>query len=191
MIRQIHPTIGVACQGQCLQFHQNKAPSTLKLLHQTVSFNAVKMAHLLTLPLEILHIICANLCRHCTSETVEPTEPVVSIEPIDPEKLHEACFKGAKAFVMDNARVRIAALSAMTQTCTTIQHIAQPYLYHFPCARAPAVSKLLLRTLAERPHLAQYINQLFMFDMECRDLESILRMLLRIQEYQDDKEKIT
>ncbi|KAI8712337.1 hypothetical protein NCS52_01331500 [Fusarium sp. LHS14.1] len=151
------------------------------------------MAHLLTLPLEIQQMICANLCRHCTSESFEPIkEPVMSLEPpIDLETHHEACFKGAKAFVMDNARIRIAALSAMTQTCTTLQRIAQPYLYHYPCARAPAVSKLLLRTLVERPILAQYIDQLSMFDMECREIKSVLRFMLDIREFRDSREERT
>ena len=155
-------------------------------LHQTVSFDSVKMVHLTTLPLEILHAICANLCRHCTSEPVEPVEPGERVEQ------YELCFKGAEAFAMDKTKIKTAALSAMMLTCKTLRDIAQPYLYHYPYARAPAVSKLLLRSLVERPDLAHYINQLSMFDMQCQTLEGHLQILLRVPEYRDrSKEEIT
>lgn len=86
---------------------------------------------------------------------------------------------------MDKARIRIAALSAMTQTCTALRHIAQPYLYHYPCVRAPVVYQLLLRTLVERPDLAQYINELSAFDMTCDDIRLISRIQPHIRHVEE------
>ncbi|RSL47254.1 hypothetical protein CEP54_013490 [Fusarium duplospermum] len=74
----------------------------------------------------------------------------------------------------------------MTQTCTILRDIARPYLYHYPCIEA--VSRFLLRTIVERPDLAQHVKELSVFDMTCQEEVSaevvgILRTFL--QEHED------
>lgn len=133
------------------------------------------MVRLLDFPLDILHIMCANFCHHCTGKFDELGDP--SEQYREPSYCvsedQESCFNGAKAFFMDKASIRIATLSAMTKTCTALRHIAQPYMYHYPRIRGPAVYKLLLRTLVERPDLGQYINELSAFEMDCSRIEFI------------------
>ncbi|KAL2674171.1 hypothetical protein Neosp_012618 [[Neocosmospora] mangrovei] len=139
------------------------------------------MVNLLTISPEIQRLICANLCRHCTGEPLDPNGP---------QQRQVSIFDGEEAFIMDKAKIRVAALSAMTLTCTTLRRIAQPHLYHYPSARAPAASKLLLRTLVERPNLAQYIDKLSVFDMKCWSLEDDLQTMLHVQWNRDSKEKL-
>ncbi|RTE82410.1 hypothetical protein BHE90_003030 [Fusarium euwallaceae] len=127
------------------------------------------MAHLLSLPPEVLHSICASLCNHCNGP---PSQ--------DP---YGGCFKGAQ-FCADN-KPRLMALSAMTQTCTALRDIARPYLYHYPCIEA--VSRFLPRTIVERPDLAHHVKELSVFDMMCQEevsaeLVGILRTFLREHE---------
>ncbi|RSM19584.1 hypothetical protein CDV31_001471 [Fusarium ambrosium] len=130
------------------------------------------MVHLLSLPLEILGIICSNFCRHCTHEPKEPElrEPGQPAEPIG---LDDTCFKGADCYLADKTGAKNATLSAMAQTCKALRDIAQPYICHHPAIYDPEVYKLLHRTLVERPHFAQYIKELSAFDMTLADVTTI------------------
>ncbi|KAM0425734.1 hypothetical protein ACHAPT_008982 [Fusarium lateritium] len=107
------------------------------------------MAHLLSLPPEILHSICASFCHHCNSSLREERE----------------AFKGAETF--KRIQHSVAALSSMSQTCTILRNIAQPYLYHYPCS--PAASIYILSTLVERPDLAQHVKSISLYGVRYRE----------------------
>ncbi|RSL47242.1 hypothetical protein CEP54_013489 [Fusarium duplospermum] len=100
----------------------------------------------------------------------------------------ESCFKAAERYSTNKTKIKIAALSAMTQTCMVLRSIAQPYLYHYPSVRAPDVYKRLLRTLVERPDLAQCIKELSAFEMIC-DYD-IRDEVSDISQLQGEEEKI-
>lgn len=84
---------------------------------------------LLDLPSEVIHLICAQLCRHCCALT-----PLDTITP---------------------SRDEASPLKALSETCTALRDIAQPLFYHVPFIIKYAY---FLRTIRERPDLADCVR---------------------------------
>ncbi|POR33518.1 Uncharacterized protein TPAR_06293 [Tolypocladium paradoxum] len=70
------------------------------------------MTHLLLLPVEILHAICAELCLHCRHGRAS-----ASHDNDDDD---------------DDGRCGQDALAALSATCHGLRIVAQPVLYHSP-----------------------------------------------------------
>lgn len=91
---------------------------------------------LLALPNEVKRLVCAQLCRHCCKLTpldiVTPTNKIVS------------------------------PLIALSETCTVLRDIAQPFLHHVPHIRRYSY---FLRTIRERPDLADNVKCLPLMTM--------------------------
>lgn len=93
------------------------------------------MTNLLDLPTEVLQEICKAL---------SPTHIHGSLQHIENMRFN---------------RVLISALSGLSQTCWTFRNLAQPMLYYCPLTAGSGFISLV-RTLCERPDLAQMVRVL-------------------------------
>lgn len=98
------------------------------------------------LPAEILHIVCSQLCTHCCEAQTGRTDP-----HNDPAERVEI-------------RLRRSALASLSRTLTLFRAIATPYLYHFVFHQPPEdkgeTLTSLLRTIIQRPDLAQAVKHI-------------------------------
>ncbi|KAL6871985.1 hypothetical protein J3F83DRAFT_733361 [Trichoderma novae-zelandiae] len=89
-------------------------------------------ASLMSLPVELVHKICENLCRHCTCTPRELQKGDLSL----------------------NGE---AALSCLSKTCRRLREIAQPVLYHYV---ETGRNWNFLRSIIARPDLAAHVRGL-------------------------------
>ena len=100
-----------------------------------------KCTPLESMPIEILRLICEELCIHCH----------------DPS----ACPDGVD---YSTQRTGIVTLGRLSETCTTLKGIAQPMMFHRPCLHVHVQTQgaigSFIRTIQNRPDLRSSVKQI-------------------------------